>query len=82
MKQLHALTMVIFSVLACQSGRDEGVSDTSAPEPGAVSETGEYTEQADEVIRALQSGLVGALTAAMKEGGAAAAVHVLFLVGL
>jgi hypothetical protein len=68
--------LLIFALpmaLACQPSRDE--RQTEAPSESR-SESGIYVERANEAMRSLQSGLVGALTAAMKEGGAPAAVHV------
>lgn len=66
--------VLVFSV-GCQQGRDE----TSFPEPekeAAGEDSNAHVEQANEAIRALQAGLVEALTSAMKEGGPPSAVHV------
>ena len=76
MKCMLALVMIVFSAHACQSSRDEAVPETSAPAPGAASTNEENVERANDVIRSLQSGLVEALTAAMKEGGSVKAVSV------
>jgi hypothetical protein len=71
MKWSRALLVVVaLFPFACPSGSE---SVKASP---AERQTEEYAEQANEAIRALQSGLVEALTAAMKQGGATEAVRV------
>jgi hypothetical protein len=67
------LISALLFAFACQPSRDEGQTEASSE---SHTESSAYVERANEVIRSLQSGLVEALTAAMKEGGASAAVHV------
>jgi hypothetical protein len=71
---LFAAFIFVFSV-GCQQGRNDSSSREPEREP-AGEEASTYVEQANEAIRALQAGLVQALTSAMKEGGPPSAVHV------
>ena len=68
--------LIVVFAFAFQSSEDEGGAETLTPAPKAGIETDEYVGRANEAIRSLQSGLVEALTGAMKEGGASAAVRV------
>jgi hypothetical protein len=71
---LVAAFVVVFSSAFEQAGHD---ASSQEPMDGATDDdaTGAYVDGANEAIRALQAGLVEALTSEMKEGGPSSAVH-------
>jgi hypothetical protein len=70
-KKWMFVPFLVVILATCGQGHNEPVREETSAAPDDA-----YVEQAEDAIRALQRGLVEALTSAMKEGGPSNAIHV------